>query len=121
MPASMTLRELHGVIQVVLPLDHVAPERLYLETRWASLVPYAAAAELLADVLPIGSGVNATTVRQRVLRTAERMENDPAEQWTSYTKGTDPCDWDDLLIPDGRLHRQQRVELDQLWRALPAR
>jgi hypothetical protein len=27
--------------------DHVAPERLYLETRWASLVPYAAAAQLL--------------------------------------------------------------------------
>jgi hypothetical protein len=24
--------------------DYVAPERLYLETRWASLVPYAAAA-----------------------------------------------------------------------------
>tara|TARA_B100000614_G_scaffold226594_1_gene217257 strand:- start:950 stop:1456 length:507 start_codon:yes stop_codon:yes gene_type:complete len=36
--------------------DHIAPERLYLETRWASLVPYAAAAELLADVLPIACG-----------------------------------------------------------------
>ena len=33
--------------------DHIAPERLYLETRWASLAPYAAAAGLLADVLPI--------------------------------------------------------------------
>lgn len=47
--------------------DHVAPERLYLETRWASLVPYAAAAELLADVLPIDCGSNATTVRQHAL------------------------------------------------------
>jgi hypothetical protein len=55
----------------LIPL-HVAPERLYLETRWASLVPYAAAAELLADVLPIATGVNATTVRQHVLRVAER-------------------------------------------------
>ena len=52
----------------------VAPERLYLETRWASLVPYAAAAELLSDVLPIGAGANATTVRQHVLRVAERAE-----------------------------------------------
>lgn len=26
--------------------DHIAPERLYLEARWSSLVPYAAAAEL---------------------------------------------------------------------------
>jgi hypothetical protein len=39
--------------------DHVAPERLYLEARWASLVPYAAAAGLLADILPIASGANA--------------------------------------------------------------
>ena len=35
---------------------HVAPERLYLEARWASLVPYAAAADLLADVLPVPEG-----------------------------------------------------------------
>jgi hypothetical protein len=50
---------------------HVAPERLYLETRWASLAPYAAAVRLLADVLPIASGTNAMTlllaaVRKRV-------------------------------------------------------
>jgi hypothetical protein len=83
--------------------DHVAPERLYLETRWASLVPYAAAADLLADVLPIESGVTATTVRQHVLRAAERMEDDLAQQPTSFAKGTDPRDWEDLPLPDGRM------------------
>jgi hypothetical protein len=83
--------------------DHVAPERLYLETRWASLVPYAATADLLADVLPVGGGVNATTVRQHVLRAAERMEDDLAQQPTSFTKGTDPRDWEDLPLPDGRM------------------
>jgi hypothetical protein len=83
--------------------DHVAPERLYLETRWASLVPYAAAADLLADVLPVGSGVNATTVRQHVLRAAERMEADLAEQRASFSEGTDPRDWKDLPFPDGRM------------------
>lgn len=81
----------------------VAPERLYLETRWASLVPYAAAADLLADVLPVGSGVNATTVRQHVLRAAERMEGDLAEQRVSFMEGTDPRDWDDLPVPDRRM------------------
>jgi hypothetical protein len=40
--------------------DYVAPERLYLEARWASLVPYAGAAGLLADILPITAGANAT-------------------------------------------------------------
>jgi hypothetical protein len=83
--------------------DHVAPERLYLKTRWASLVPYAAAAELLADVLPVVSGVNATTVRQHVLRAAERMESDLIEQRASFTEGIDSRDWDDLPTPDGRM------------------
>jgi hypothetical protein len=30
-----------------------SPELLYLETKWASLIPYAKVAELLKDVLPI--------------------------------------------------------------------
>ena len=55
--------------------DHISPERLYLETRWwASLTPYAATAELLADVLPLDSGANATTTRAHALRVAERAE-----------------------------------------------
>jgi hypothetical protein len=83
--------------------DYVAPERLYLETRWASLVPYAATADLLADLLPVGSGVNATTVRQHVLRVAERIEGDLAEQRVSFVEGADPRDWDDLPIPKGRM------------------
>ena len=55
---SATMSPLHDLIP-----GHVAPERLYLEARWASLVPYAAAAGLLADVLPVASGANATTLR----------------------------------------------------------
>ena len=57
-------------LRALLP-QHVAPERLFLEARWASLVPYAAAAGLLADVLPITSGTNATTLRKHVLHVAE--------------------------------------------------
>ncbi len=41
--------------------EKVSPERLYLEARWASLVPYAAAAELMSEVLPIIAGANAMT------------------------------------------------------------
>ena len=82
--------------------DHVAPERLYLETRWASLVPYAPAAELLADVLPIAAGVNATTVRRQVLRVAERIEADLPKNKCSFAEGS-PLDWEALPIPDGRI------------------
>ena len=82
--------------------DHVAPERLYLETRWVSLVPYAAAAELLADVLPIDTGINATTLRQHTLRVAERAEAELPEGRSSFIDGC-PADWQDLPIPEGRI------------------
>ncbi len=83
--------------------DHIAPERLYLETRWASLVPYAAAAELLADVLPIDCGINATTVRQHALKTAARIERELTEERVSFMQDSCPQDWTNLPIPDGRI------------------
>jgi hypothetical protein len=65
----------------------VAPERLYLEARWSSLVPYAAAAGLLADVLPIASGANATTLREHTLRVAERVETELEEERSCFIDG----------------------------------
>jgi hypothetical protein len=82
--------------------DHVAPERLYLEARWASLVPYAAAAGLLADVLPVASGANATTLRQHALRVAERAEAELGEERASFIDGC-PAEWAALPIPEGRI------------------
>jgi len=81
---------------------HVAPERLYLEARWASLVPYAAAADLLADVLPVASGANATTLRQHVLRVAERAERELGKEQSSFIDGC-PAQWAELPIPEGRI------------------
>ena len=79
-PATISL------LRALLP-DHVAPERLYLEARWASLVPYAAAAGLLADILPITSGGNAITLRAHVLRVAERAEAELAEERPCFIDG----------------------------------
>lgn len=80
----------------------VAPERLYLEARWASLAPYAAAAGLLADVLPIASGANATTLRQHTLRVAERIEAELGEERSGFVDGC-PAEWAELPIPEGRI------------------
>ena len=82
--------------------DYVAPERLYLEARWASLVPYAAAAGLLADILPITAGANATTLREHVLRVAERAEAELAEERPCFIDGC-PAEWAKLPIPEGRI------------------
>lgn len=82
--------------------DHVAPERLYLEARWASLVPYAAVADLLADVLPPASGTNATTVRQHVLHVAEHAEGELGDERPCFIDGC-PAEWAELPIPEGRI------------------
>ena len=74
----------------------------YLEARWASLVPYAAAAGLLADVLPIISGTNATTLREHTLRVAERAETEFGEERSCFIDGC-PADWAKLPIPEGRI------------------
>ena len=88
------LRELIG--------DHVAPERLYLETRWASLAPYAATATMLADVLPVEATINATTIREHVLRVAERAEAELGEERPCFIDGC-PRDWQQLPCPEGRI------------------
>ena len=53
----------------------------------ASHYTYAAAAELLADVLPITSGTNATTLREHVLRVASRAEPELGEERPSFIDG----------------------------------
>lgn len=88
-------------LRLLLP-GHIAPQRLYLEARWASLVPYAAAADLLSDVLPVTSGANATTLRQHVLQIAERTERELGPEHSSFIEGC-PAQWADLPIPEGRI------------------
>jgi len=49
------------------------PERLYLETKWGSLIPYEKVADLLKEVLPVGESTNHETVREHLQAVAERM------------------------------------------------
>jgi hypothetical protein len=58
----------------LLLTERIAPELLYLETRWSSLVSYGMTAELLKDVLPIGSTADASTIRRHLHKVATRHE-----------------------------------------------
>jgi hypothetical protein len=60
----------------LLLTEHIAPELLYLETRWASLVSYGMTADLLKDVLPIGGAADASTIRRHLHKVAARHEAD---------------------------------------------
>lgn len=90
-----------SLLKELIP-DRISPERRYLETRWASLVPYAAAASLLADVLPITAGTNATTLREHVLQVAERAEAELGDEQPCFINGC-PAQWQALPIPQGRI------------------
>src|SRR3954470_21079436 len=56
--------------------EHTAPELLYLESRWASLISFGMTAALLKDVLPVAGTTNSETVRQHLHKVAARHEAD---------------------------------------------
>ncbi|GEO43390.1 hypothetical protein SAE02_75380 [Skermanella aerolata] len=60
----------------LLLTERMAPELLYLETCWASLVSYGMTADLLKDVLPIDSTADASTVRRHLHKVAARHDAD---------------------------------------------
>jgi hypothetical protein len=56
------------------------PELLYLETKWASLIPFEKVADLLKEVLPVGGTTNHETVREHLQAVAERIEGELGEE-----------------------------------------
>jgi len=57
-----------------------SPERLYLETKWGSLIPYAKVADLLKEVLPLSNSTNHETMREHLQAVAARMEAELGEE-----------------------------------------
>ena len=64
--------------------DHVAPELLWLETKWASLASFGITAKILKDVLPIDAQLSSDTIRRHLGRVATRMEGELAEEQFSF-------------------------------------
>lgn len=54
--------------------EHITPELLYLEDKWASLVSYGLTADLLKEVLPIGTTANASTIRNHLHTVTRRCD-----------------------------------------------
>jgi hypothetical protein len=76
-----------------------SPEMLYLETKWASLIPFARVADLLKEVLPVGDAVNQETVRTYLYATAERIEQKLGdERQLNLFEGPEE-DWEQQPLP----------------------
>ncbi len=78
--------------------DHCSPERLYLETKWSSLVSFDLAAQLFEDVLPIETHIQATSVRNHLQRVAKRVEAELGGEQFSFIDGC-PNEWASLPRP----------------------
>jgi hypothetical protein len=78
----------------------VAPELLYMEAKWSSLVSYGLSLDALQDFLPLDLSLDVKTVRYDTLKVAKRLEAELGENQASFIEG-DPGDWDLLPQPDG--------------------
>src|SRR3954469_870548 len=78
--------------------EHTAPELLYLETRWASLVSYDLT--VLKDVLPVDTRTNAATIRNHLHKVALRQELGDGQPRLAEVEG-DPADGKELPVPEG--------------------
>jgi hypothetical protein len=78
-----------------------SPEMLYLETKWASLIPFARATDLLKEVLPVGDLVNAESVRNHLQLTAERIEQELGEERQLNRFEGSEREWERQPLPDG--------------------
>jgi hypothetical protein len=120
--ASRTFRTLFGTCKLYSPrLEHcdctgrmtssfrplstlltesVAPELLYMEAKWASLVSYGMTLDALKDFLPLEVTMNVKTVRYDTFKVAKRLEAELCDEQHCFIDGS-PSDWDLLPLPDG--------------------
>ena len=90
-----TFRPTHGWLQ-----GGTSVEMLYLESKWASLIPFAKVADLLKEVLPVS--VNSETVRTHMRATAEQIKALGEEPQLNQYEGTED-EWEEQPLPDGRI------------------
>jgi hypothetical protein len=80
--------------------EPVAPELLYMEAKWSSLVSYGLSLDALQDFLPLDLTLDVKTVRYDTLKVAKRMEAELGEERAGFIEG-DPRDWERLPTPEG--------------------
>src|SRR6266446_5992672 len=80
--------------------ESVAPELLYREAKWSSLVSYGMSLDALKDFLPLDLSLDVKTVRYDTRKVAKRLEAELGEEQASFIEG-DPREWELLPLPDG--------------------
>ena len=82
--------------------EHTSPERLYLETKWASLIPFEKTVNLLKDVLPLSDTLCPSSVRNHLIKMAEKDDLALEEERYMLIDGCQ-MQWDQLPKPEGTI------------------
>jgi hypothetical protein len=80
--------------------EPTAPELMFMETTWASLVSYGLTVQALKSFLPVDAELNIKTVQNHTLAVVQRWEDELGEEQWAFVEGC-PADWETLQIPDG--------------------
>jgi len=80
--------------------ESVAPELLYMEAKWSSLVSYGMSLDALQDFLPLDLTLDVKTIRYDTLKVAKRLEAELDEEEPRFIDGS-PSDWELLPLPEG--------------------
>jgi hypothetical protein len=100
-----------------------SPELLYLESKFASLMSYGLSVKLLEELLPIGSTLNAGSVRRNLYQVAQRLEAELGEEQAVFLEGC-PDAWAKLPRPDlpltvgidgGYVHSSEQTSRQDGW------
>jgi hypothetical protein len=79
--------------------ERTTPELCYLQAKFAALASFGHAAELLAEIFPLGRRLHATAVRRHSHQVAQRLEDELGPEQFSFIEGH-PADWAELPRPD---------------------
>jgi hypothetical protein len=80
--------------------ESVAPELLYMEAKWSSLVSYGMSLDALTDFLPLEVTLDVKTVGYDTLKVAKRLEAALGDEQQRFITGS-PSEWDLLPRPEG--------------------
>ena len=86
-------------LSTLLP-ESVAPELLYMEAKWSSLVSYGMSLDALKDFLPLDDTLDVKTVRYDTLKVAKRLEAELGDEQQRFIAGS-PSEWALLPPPEG--------------------
>ena len=76
-----------------------SPERLYLESKFASLMSYGLTVKLLEEILPLEGKLNAASVRNNLHEVAQKVEAELGEEGYIFADGCE-MEWSKLPRPD---------------------